>query len=38
MVAGVPADRLPRIVNSISGCIAGTAKADILKRGWQDSA
>ena len=26
MVAGVPADRLPRIVNSISRCIAGTAK------------
>ncbi len=38
MVAGVPADRLPRIVSSISRSIAGTAKPDIIKRWWQDSA
>ena len=38
MVVGVPAKRLPRIVNSIDRSIAGTAKPDIIKRWWQDSA
>lgn len=37
MVVGVPAERLPHIVNSIDRSIAGTAKSDIIKRWWQDS-
>ncbi len=32
MVIGVPAERLPRIVNSIDRSIAGTAKPDIFQR------
>ena len=38
MVVGVPAERLPRIVNSIERSMAGTAKPDFLKKWWQDSA
>lgn len=38
MVVGVPAERLSRIVDSIDRSIAGTAKSDIIKRWWQNSA
>lgn len=35
MVVGVPAERLPRIVNSIDLSIAGVAKPAILRRWWE---